>query len=74
MTDFYKLLNITHSSSIKEVKNAYRKLALIYHPDVHGNDPEKTEKFKKINVAYENIINSFETGFQPKNAPNDFSR
>jgi DnaJ-class molecular chaperone len=55
MSDFYKILNISRTSSANEIKNAYRKLALIYHPDVNGGDKSKTESFKKILAAYETL-------------------
>ena len=53
--DYYKILGIAHSASLREAKMAYRKLALIYHPDVTGNDKEKTEHFKKIKFAFDCI-------------------
>lgn len=48
-TKFYKLLEVDKSSSDKEIKTAYRKLAVKHHPD-KGGDPEK---FKEITRAYE---------------------
>ena len=53
--DYYKLLGIAHTASLREAKVAYRKLALIYHPDVTGNDKQKTEHFKKIKFAFDCI-------------------
>ena len=57
---FYKMLEIEPSASDEEVKKAYRKMAMKFHPDkVHhlGPDFQKDaqEKFKKINTAYEEI-------------------
>ena len=50
--DYYELLEVTKSSSAQEIKSAYRKLAMKYHPDRNANDSEIAEKFKQINEAY----------------------
>lgn len=53
--DYYDLLGVTKTSSAQEIKNAYRKKALEWHPDRHqGADKEEAErKFKEINEAYQ---------------------
>ncbi len=51
--DYYQVLGIEHSVSEDEVKKAYRKLALKYHPDHNGGNKEAEEKFKAISEAYE---------------------
>ncbi len=51
-TDYYQLLGVTKSASAEEIKSAYRKLAMKYHPDRNANNPEVAEKFKQINEAY----------------------
>lgn len=50
--DFYSLLGVTKSATAAEIKSAYRKLALKWHPD-RNKTPEATDKFKEINRAYE---------------------
>jgi len=50
---YYEILGVPRSSSEKEIKQAYRKLARQYHPDVNKNDKDSEEKFKQINEAYE---------------------
>jgi len=50
--DYYKILGVLKSASLEEIKKAYRKLALEYHPD-RGGGKEAEEKFKEINEAYQ---------------------
>jgi len=52
--DYYKILNIEKTASQDDIKRAYRKLALLYHPDKNPDNREESEiKFKKISEAYE---------------------
>lgn len=51
--DYYKLFNIAHTASLKEIKSAYRQLALKYHPDHNPNNPEALAKFSEVQEAYE---------------------
>ena len=52
MSDYYSVLGINKSASQDEIKKAYRKMALKYHPD-RNKDPGATDKFKEIGEAYE---------------------
>ena len=51
--DYYATLGVKKDSSDKEVKQAYRKLARTFHPDVNPNDTAAETRFKQINEAYE---------------------
>lgn len=51
--DLYEVLGISKSATNDEIKAAYRKLALKYHPDKHKGDKDAETKFKEINQAYE---------------------
>jgi len=51
--DHYSVLGISKNASAEEIKKAYRKLAMEFHPDKNQGNPEAEEKFKKINEAYE---------------------
>ena len=50
--DYYESLNVSRTADAKEIKSAYRKLALQYHPDRNPGDAAAEEKFKEINEAY----------------------
>ena len=51
--DYYQILGVSRESSAGEIKKAYRKLALKYHPDRNQGQREAEERFKEINEAYE---------------------
>jgi molecular chaperone DnaJ len=50
--DYYEVLGLDREASASEIKAAYRRLALQYHPDRNPGDPSAEEKFKEVSVAY----------------------
>ncbi|WP_117238018.1 DnaJ C-terminal domain-containing protein [Thermus sediminis] len=52
MKDYYAILGVSREATQEEIKRAYRKLALEYHPDRHPGDKAMEERFKEINEAY----------------------
>ncbi|MGI6655658.1 MAG: DnaJ C-terminal domain-containing protein [Desulfobulbus sp.] len=50
--EYYKILGVTQTATADEIKKAYRKLALKYHPDKNPGDKQAEEQFKKISEAY----------------------
>ncbi len=56
--DYYKILGVERNASASDIKRAYRKLALEFHPDKNPGDKQAEEKFKEINEAYEVLGNS----------------
>src|SRR5580658_9176910 len=51
--DYYQTLGVPKNASEKDIKNAYRKLARKYHPDLNPNDTEANKKFQQLNEANE---------------------
>ena len=50
--DYYQILEVDQKASSKQIKEAYRKLALKYHPDRNRENPDAAEKMKRVNEAY----------------------
>ncbi len=57
MSDYYQILGVTKEASPEEIKKAYRKKALKYHPDKNPGDKEAEAHFKEISEAYEVLGN-----------------
>lgn len=53
MADYYEILGVAKAASDDEIKKAYRKLAMTYHPDRNGGSKEAEEKFKALTEAYD---------------------
>jgi molecular chaperone DnaJ len=53
--DFYKVLKVNRNASKNEIKEAYRKMALMLHPDRHDGCEIKSEEFKKATEAYQTL-------------------
>src|SRR5919107_4340793 len=53
MADFYQVLGVARTAGDDEIKKAYRKLAMQYHPDRNNGSRDAEEKFKEITEAYD---------------------
>lgn len=81
--DYYKILGVNRNASAEEIRKAYRKLALKYHPDKNPGDKAAEERFKDINEAYQALsdpqkrarydqLGSAYSSWQQRGAPGDF--
>jgi curved DNA-binding protein len=82
--DYYKTLGVERNASEDDIRKAYRKLAMKYHPDRNPNDKEAEERFKEINEAYQVLSDSKKrahydrlgsdySNWQQRGAPGDFN-
>lgn len=53
--DFYKILGVERDATDNEIKKAYRKLAIVHHPDKNPDNVDAADKFKEIGEAYETL-------------------
>lgn len=58
MKDYYYFLGIPQNASAEDIKKAYRKLSLKYHPDKNDNDEFFSDRFKEIQEAYETLTDT----------------
>src|SRR6266566_590014 len=56
--DYYEVLGVARGAHEDEIKRAYRKLAVKFHPDKNPNDPHAEEKFKELGEAYDVLIDA----------------
>ena len=56
--DYYELLGVSRKAAQKEIRQAYRKLARKYHPDLNPGDKSSEEKFKQVQEAYDVLSDS----------------
>ena len=56
--DYYEVLGVSRTAGDQEIKSAYRKLALQYHPDRNPDNPESEERFKECSEAYAILADS----------------
>lgn len=59
MLDYYQILEVSRAADLNEIKTAYKKLALKYHPDKNPNNPAAEEYFKHVNTAYQTLSDPY---------------
>jgi len=71
--DYYEVLGVTRTASDDDIKKAYRRLALQYHPD-RNNAPEATERFKEATEAYQVLSDAEKRGLYDRYGHSAFDR
>src|SRR5438876_4517172 len=56
--DYYEVLGVGRTATDEEIKRAYRKLAVKFHPDKNPDDPHPEEKFKELGEAYDVLMDA----------------
>src|ERR1700746_2011130 len=56
--DYYEVLGVERNAAGEEIKRAYRKLAVKFHPDKNPDDPHAEEKFKELGEAYDVLMDA----------------
>lgn len=72
--DYYQILGLYRNATPKEIKKAYRKLALKFHPDVNRDDPVCEENFKEITEAYGVLIDTEKRRIYDRDHHEEFKR
>lgn len=72
--DLYEILGVSKDATQDEIKKAYRKLAMKYHPDKNQGDEKAEEKFKEINSAYEVLSDESKRAQYDRYGPDAFNR
>ena len=55
IVDYYKILGLSTSATLDQIKKAFRQLAIEFHPDKNPNNPTAENKFQRISEAYKRI-------------------
>jgi len=83
--NLYEVLNVSPESNFDDIVRAYRREALYWHPTKHGGNRDATEKFRKVNIAYEvlsdrelkqkyDVNKRLDTTFKPTDAGDMFTK
>ncbi len=72
--DYYRTLGVSRDATSDEIKRAYRRLALKYHPDMNKDDPDAEERFREITEAYGVLIDPHRRRLYTTNHSTDFTR
>lgn len=72
--DYYQILRITREAGADEIKKAYRKLAMKFHPDLNRDDPRSVEYFRDITEAYGVLIDTEKRRRYDRDSARNFER